>query len=267
MSKDTSKWLEINRDSWDQRSKMHLNSDFYDTEGFKKGKNTLNDIEIGLLGNIENKKILHLQCHFGLDTFSLEQLDAHVVGVDFSPVSISYAEDIKKEMGFNAEFICSNIYDLDLADSHDFDMVFCSYGICGWLPDLHKWAQVISKHLKSGDTFTIVDFHPSVWMFDDDFKEISYSYFNEKPYVEVENGSYASPNSKEEISSIWWNHSLSEIITSLMNNEMDLLSFKEYDYSPYDCFRHTVKISEGKYRIQHLDSNIPMVYSLVLKKK
>ena len=267
MAADTTKWLDINRDSWDQRAKTHLNSDFYDLDGFKKGKNTLNSIEIGLLGNIENKKILHLQCHFGLDTFSLEQLGARVVGIDFSPLSNSYAADIKKEMGYTADFFCSNIYDLDLRNSHDFDMVFCSYGICGWLPDLNKWAQIISKHLKSGDTFTIVDFHPSVWMFDDDFKNISYSYFNNKPYVEVENGSYASKNNKEEITSIWWNHSLSEIITSLMDNKMDLLSFKEYDYSPYDCFSHTVEISKGKYRIKHLGANIPMVYSLVFKKQ
>ncbi len=267
MAVNTSDWLKINKESWDKRTQIHLGSDFYNVESFKNGKDSLNTIELGLLGNIKAQKILHLQCHFGMDTLSLEKHGGIVTGVDFSQDAISHANILKKEMGMSSEFICSNVYDLDLTASHEFDMVFCSYGICGWLPDLNRWGEIISKHLKSGDTFTIIDFHPALWMFDDDFKNISYSYFNDKPYVEVENGSYASKNNKEEITSIWWNHSLSEIITSLMNNGMDLLSFKEYDYSPYDCFRHTVEISKGKYRIKHLEANIPMLYSLVFKKK
>ena len=267
MSVNTSDWVKINRDSWNQRTEIHLSSDFYDVEGFKKGKDSLNEIELDLLGDLNAQKILHLQCHFGLDTFSLEKHGAIVTGVDFSEDAISYAKNLKKEMGMSSEFICSNVYDLDLTKSHEFDKIFCSYGICGWLPNLNKWGEIISKHLKSGSTFTIVDFHPMVWMLDDDFRSISYSYFNDKPYVEVENGSYASRNEKKEITSIWWNHSLSEIMQALLENDLDLISFKEYDYSPYDCFRNTVKISDKKYRIEHLDDKIPMVYSMNFKKK
>lgn len=267
MSVNTSDWLKINRDSWNQRTKIHLSSGFYDVQGFKNGNDSLNTIELKLLGDIKNQKILHLQCHFGMDTLSLEKRGAIVTGVDFSEDAITYAKTLKKEMGLKSEFICSNVYDLDLTKSNEFDKLFCSYGICGWLPNLDKWGEIISKHLKSGSTFTIVDFHPAVWMYDDDFNNITYSYFNDKPYVEVESGSYASRNEKEEITSIWWNHSLSEITQSLLNNDLNLISFDEYDYSPYDCFRNTLKISDRKYRIKHLDNKIPMVYSMVFRKK
>lgn len=266
MAIDTSNWLNINRESWDERTKMHLDSDFYDVDGFKDGKDTLNDIEINLLGIIQSKRILHLQCHFGMDTFSLEKKGAIVTGVDFSPGAISSANKLKNEMGFSSEFICSNVYDLDLSDSHSFDSVFCSYGITGWLPNLDDWAKVISLHLNSGGTFVIVDFHPLLWMFDDDFKNIGYSYFNDKPYIETESGSYANRESGQELTSIWWSHSLSEITQALINNGFALETFEEYNYSPYNCFQNTIKIEKNKYRIKHLDSKIPMVYAMVYKK-
>ena len=119
-----SDWLNVNRISWNQRTKLHINSDFYDVERFKKGKDSLNDIELQLLGNIDKQKILHLQCHFGMDTLSLERHGAFATGVDFSEDAISYANTLKKEMGLSSEFICSDIYDLDLTETHKFDMVF-----------------------------------------------------------------------------------------------------------------------------------------------
>ena len=267
MIEDASNWIQINRESWDKRTKMHLDSEFYDVKGFKEGKEPLNEIEIKLLGNIESKSILHLQCHFGLDSFGLEKKGAIVTAVDFSPEAISYANKLKKDMEFSTEFICSNVYDLNLTETHSFDMVYCSYGITGWLPKLNEWAKIISNHLSSGGIFIIVDFHPTMWMFDDDFKNIDYSYFNEKPYIEKESGSYADREHQEEITSIWWSHSLSEITQSLINNDMELKTFEEYDYSPYNCFQHTEKIDEKKYRIKHLDAKIPMVYAMVFKKK
>ena len=104
MSVNTSDWVKINRDSWNQRTEIHLSSDFYDVEGFKKGKDSLNEIELDLLGDINAQKILHLQCHFGLDTFSLEKHGAIVTGVDFSEDSISYAKMMNKMLPFANSF-------------------------------------------------------------------------------------------------------------------------------------------------------------------
>ena len=104
--------IEINRQSWNNRTETHLKSEFYDLDGFMNGNSSLNDIELSLLGDIKGKSILHLQCHFGQDTISLSRLGAEVTGVDFSDKAIESALQIAKETQSNTKFICCDIYDL-----------------------------------------------------------------------------------------------------------------------------------------------------------
>jgi len=66
-------YLEINRQSWNNRTDTHLKSEFYDLDGFMKGNTCLNSIELNLLGDLKGKSILHLQCHFGQDSIFPEQ--------------------------------------------------------------------------------------------------------------------------------------------------------------------------------------------------
>ena len=63
-------YLEANRKNWNERTPIHAASDFYDVAGFKRGKSSLKPIELQELGNVSGKSMLHLQCHFGLDTLS-----------------------------------------------------------------------------------------------------------------------------------------------------------------------------------------------------
>ena len=64
-----------------------------------------------------------------------------------------------------------------------------------------------------------------------------------------------------------WNHGLAEVFTALIQNELTITTFQEFNYSPYNCFKHTIEIAPGKFQIQHLGNNIPMVYALVANKK
>lgn len=260
-------YLEINRQSWNNRTDTHLKSDFYNLEGFLKGQTSLNTIELDLLGDIKGKKILHLQCHFGQDTISLSRLGATVTGVDLSDKAIESAKQIASQTNSNAQFICCDIYDLPNHLDEQFDLVFTSYGTIGWLPDLDKWAQVISKFLKPNGQLVFVEFHPVVWMFDDDFDKIGYSYFNSGAIVETENGTYADKEAAISQSYVMWNHSLSEVVNSLTRHGIQINTLDEYDYSPYNCFNHTVEFEPHKYRIAHLDNKIPMVYAIVATKK
>ena len=260
-------YIEINRDSWNNRIETHLKSEFYDLDGFLKGKNSLNDIELNLLGDVKGKTILHLQCHFGQDTISLSRLEAEVTGVDLSDKAIKSANQIAKDTNSTANFICCDIYDLPNHLYKHFDIVFTSYGTIGWLPDLDKWAKIISKYLKPDGQFVFVEFHPVVWMFDNDFEKIGYNYFNSGAIVETENGTYADKKAEISQEYVAWNHSLSEVINSLINNGLEIKSFDEFDYSPYNCFNKTIEVEPKKYRIEHLGNKIPMVYSIKAKKK
>lgn len=260
-------YIEINRQTWNNKVDSHLKSEFYNIKNFIKGKTSLNSIELELLGDIKGKTVLHLQCHFGQDSISLSRLGAEVTGVDFSDKAIDSAIQIANDIDSNTKFICCDIYDLPSHLDKQFDIVFTSYGTIGWLPDLDRWAKIISKYLKPNGKFVFVEFHPVVWMFDEDFNKIAYRYFKSEPIIETEIGTYADKKANLSQSTITWNHGLSEVHNSLICNGIEIISLDEYDYSPYNCFNNTIEYEVNKYRIKHLNNKIPMVYSILGKKR
>lgn len=259
-------YLSINKKSWNNRVDTHVQSDFYDMEGFLKGNTSLKTIELGLLGDISGQSVLHLQCHFGQDTISLARMGAKATGVDLSDKAIEKAGALAAKCEADASFVCCDIYDLPNHLNEQFDIVFTSYGTIGWLPDVDKWAEVISTFLKPGGRLVFVEFHPFVWMYDDDFQKIHYNYFNTGPILEEESGTYADRDASIQQDYVMWNHSISEVVKSLLNNGLTISAMDEYDYSPYNCFNHTVEFETGKFRIQHLGDKIPMVYAIEAKK-
>lgn len=256
-------YLEINRKSWNNKVGYHLDSKMYDMEGFLAGNTSLMSIELGLLGDIKGKKILHLQCHFGQDSISMSRMGATVTGIDLSDTGIEEAKKLAEKTGQNTQFICCNIYDLPQYLDETFDMVFTSYGVIGWLPDLQKWGQIIHRFLKPGGKFVFVEFHPVLWMFDDKIEKIGYNYFNDGPIVETFTGTYADKNAPIVQEYVNWNHSTSEVLNSLISNDLQILSFDEYDYSPYDILYNGEEIEPKKYRAKHLGNRFPLVFSLV----
>ncbi len=260
-------YKEVNKATWNNKTDVHIASDFYDVEGFLNGKSTLNEIELNLLGDIKGKKILHLQCHFGQDTMSFSRMGAKATGVDLSDKAIERAKGFNEKLNLDAQFICCDIYDLPNHLDEKFDIIFTSYGTIGWLPDLDKWAKIVSHFLKPNGKFVFVEFHPVVWMFDDHFKEVHYNYFNVEPIIENESGTYADRSAAIATKTITWNHPTSEFLNAIITNGLELNSFDEYDYSPYNCFNETEEFEKGKFRIKHLENKIPMVFSLVATKK
>ena len=264
-------YININKETWNNKVDVHIDSDFYDMKSFLNGKSTLNSIELELLGDIKGKKILHLQCHFGQDTMTLSRMGAKAIGVDLSDKAIERAIEINKKLNLDATFVCCDIYDAPNHLNEKFDIVFTSYGTIGWFPNLDQWAKVVSHFLKPGGKFVMADFHPVVWMFDNDFKEIFYNYFNTEEIIEDESGTYADRKAEISVQTVTWNHPTSELLNALITNGLELNCYNEFDYSPYNCFNQTEEFdsegSEKKFRIKHLENKIPMVYSLSATKK
>lgn len=259
----TSDYKEINKQAWNKRTEIHWDSDFYDNKSFLAGKNSLNSIEMDLLGNLKGKSVLHLQCHFGQDTISFTRLGAaKAVGVDISDRAIERAEELAVKCNSDASFICCDIYDLPQHLDEQFDIVFTSYGTIGWLPDMDRWASLVAKYLKPSGKFVFAEFHPVVWMFDDAFSKVSYDYFNTGQIKETLEGTYTDGSANLQLEYVGWNHDLGEVLTSLLAAELQVEAFKEFDYSPYPCFENTVEFEPGKYRIKSLEKLIPMVYAL-----
>jgi len=269
------KYFSANKELWNKRTAIHKDSSFYNLAGFKAGENVLTPIELNEVGDVRGKKMLHLQCHFGMDSLSWARLGADVTGVDLSDEAIKEARQLNDELGLNAKFICCNVYDLhpqriefskvspfggDLERA--FDIVFTSYGVIGWLPDLDKWAEIISYYLKPRGMFYMAEFHPVVWMFDDDFKEIKYCY-EKREVIETElQGTYTDRNADISGKEYGWNHSISEVLNALIRHGLQIEKFNEFMYSPYPCFNNVVQTNEGNWWIKGMEDKIPIVYSV-----
>jgi SAM-dependent methyltransferase len=265
-------YFSANKDLWNQRTAVHKDSDFYDLAGFKAGADVLTPIERKELGDVKGKKMLHLQCHFGMDSLNWSRLGADVTGVDLSDAAINEAKKLNDELNLNAKFHCCNVYDLHpdnnpAFEKAGFDIIFTSYGVIGWLPDLDKWAGIIAYYLKPGGIFYMAEFHPVVWMFDDEFTRVQYSYENRELIVTENTGTYTDRNAQITGKEYSWNHSISEVLNALIKNGLTLQHFNEFMYSPYPCFNNTVKGEDGNWYIKGMEGKIPMVYSLKAVRK
>lgn len=259
-------YFSANKELWNQRTAVHKESDFYNLKGFKAGETVLTPIELNELGEVNGKTMLHLQCHFGMDSLDWARRGAKVTGVDLSDVAIKEAKQLNDELKLGAKFVCCNVYDTSDYLNDLFDIVFTSYGTIGWLPDLQPWAKMISERLKPGGIFYIADFHPVLWMFDDDFTHIAYSYENREVIVTENQGTYTNREAEIKGKEYGWNHSISELLNALIGAGLQIQFFNEYMYSPYPCFRNIVEFEPGKWHIKGMEGKIPMVYSLKAQK-
>jgi SAM-dependent methyltransferase len=265
------KYFKVNKDTWNKKVDVHFKSDFYDVKSFLKGKSTLNKFELDELGIISNKKLLHLQCHFGLDTLSLSRLGAKCIGVDISTKGIEQAKKLNNTAKLDAIFMECNIYDIPKKIDEQFDIVFASYGVINWLPNLQAWACIIADRLKQNGFFYLVEFHPVVWMFDflENPPKIKYPYLNEKVIYEKYIGTYANLNSKICSEEYTWNHGLGEVISSLSKAGLQIEFVHEFTKSPYNCFpeMESSKNEEGMFEFKQFKNLLPLVFSLKATKK
>ncbi len=261
------KYFEANKALWNAKTPLHLQSDFYELDAFKKGKNVLREIELEGMGDVKGKSILHLQCHFGQDTLCWSRMGASCTGVDFSDKAIETARSLNDELGLDAQFISANIYDLPDILDQQFDIVYTSYGVLCWLPDLKQWGELINKYLKPGGMFYIAEFHPSLYIFEWDNYTIAYNYFHQQePDHELTDGTYADQNALIQMDEYFWSHSMEEIIMSLLNQGLVLESLREFPWSPYPCFPNVEKIGDYRWRFTGVEKEIPYAFSMKMNK-
>lgn len=251
-----SRYFEMNRIGWDKRAKAHFESKFYDVEGFLAGGTSLREIELAELGSVKGKRMLHLQCHFGLDTLSWSRQGAICTGVDISPVAIHKARELAEKTGIDAEFICSDVYGFNRGKAEPYEIVFASYGTICWLPDLDKWAETVASNLVVGGTFYLVEFHPIYDLLS------GYSYFTpEAPDVEEE-GTYTENGAGTMAKLATWAHPLSSVVNALINVGIKIERLNEFSFSPYNCFEGMVEREPGRFYLSHRGNDVPIVYSL-----
>ena len=249
-------YLELNRKAWDRRTAIHAKSSFYNVDGFLGGHTSLQEIELAELAPVAGRSLLHLQCHFGLDTLSWARMGAVATGVDLSPVAIEEARRIMRRAGLEAQFICSDVYAYGESSKHTFDIVYTSYGAICWLPDIDAWAETVSGKLKQGGTFYMVEFHP---LYD---LHSGYAYFHDgAPDVEDET-TYTENAGAETMTTAVWTHPLGSVINALIRAGIRIDHVNEFPYSPYNCFEGMEELQPGRFYITRSGQQLPLLYSI-----
>jgi len=265
-------YLETNKKRWDQLALEHKDSPFYDLEGFKAGKERLRSIELEELGDVRGKSMLHLQCHFGLDTMAWARRGARATGVDFSSRAIDLAREISSDLDIPAEFICSDIYRLPEVLSKTFDIVFTSYGVLHGLPDIRRWGEVVARYTRPGGIFYIVEDHPMFRTFrpipGNAFRAERKYFHSTTPQRIQSQGSYATGDKGTAGESFIWDHSLADILNALIEAGLQIAFLHEFPYAARAKFPFMEQGEDGWWRLpaeQH--GIIPFLFSLKANKK
>lgn len=233
-------YMEANRALWNEWAPIHDRSKFYDVEGFKRGGIRLKDFEVREVGDVRGKDLLHLQCHFGIDTLSWARLGARVTGVDFSDRSIDLARSLAEEIGVGARFVLANVYQVPAVVDEDFDVVYASRGVLGWLPDLPRWADVVAHSLRPGGFLYVHEIHPFLYVFDDSRgvtePRVKYPYWVQSAPLEFAvEGSYADPDAHVNTPvSYDWPHGMDEIVTSLIDAGLRIDFLHEWPFLDWE---------------------------------
>ena len=259
-------YRETNRRHWDEAVPIHVASSFYNVDEFRAHPDRLKPLELAEVGDVAGKSLLHLQCHFGMDTISWARRGAIVTGVDFSENAISQARRLAEETGTTARFLRSDLYDLPSVLHEQFDVVFTSYGVLCWLPDIPRWAHTAAGFVKPGGTFYIAEFHPFATVFDDrpDDLHVRYPYFPASaPLRDDEDGTYAEPGAHlVHRTTYQFPFTLGDVVTSLIQAGLQIEFLHEFPFSVAQFLPFTRQVTPHEVRLVTHDGSVPLMFSI-----
>jgi SAM-dependent methyltransferase len=255
---------------------IHTGSDFYDVEGFKAGGSSLRPFEVEEMGPVEGKRLVHLQCHFGLDTLSWARRGAAVAGVDFSEPAVEAAQALADELALDARFVAGDAYEAPTALGNErFDIVYTGLGALNWLGDLDRWAAVVESLLEPGGFLYLAEFHPFGEVFGDEELTVKRSYFQDAAGERFEGpaGTYADMEAQTEHNATHeWTHPISQVLTAVLGAGLRIESFREHDFTLFEAWpmleRHPDELEIGDvYRWPDGHPRLPLIYSLRARKE
>jgi SAM-dependent methyltransferase len=261
--------VRTNREHWTELVRIHTEqpSAYYDIARFKAGGLSLRTLEREEVGDVRGKRLLHLQCHFGLDTLSWARLGATATGLDFCEEAIARARQLAAETALEAEFVCGDVDQLADGIGRTFDIVFTSYGTTTWLPDLGRWASLIAHSLRPGGMFYIIDGHPFSMCVNNDSDpsvlKVASTYFHRPDASRYEgDGDYAVPDARVTSPSYEWSHSLGEIVTALATAGLRIEFLHEFPCCDYEYLQNMRRDDDGWWWLQDDKVRMPHTYSI-----
>ncbi|TDD07537.1 class I SAM-dependent methyltransferase [Nonomuraea diastatica] len=256
-------YLTTNRANWNARVPIHVDSDFYDVDSFKaNGRSVLRPFEVAEVGDVSGRRLVHLQCHLGLDTLSWARLGAEVTGLDFSDAAIDQARAIAADCGIPARFVTADVYDAVGALGETYDIIYTGLGALVWLPELTHWAEVAAALLKPGGFLYLSEFHPFPQVLDEETGTmVTYDYFDRGPHVWEEPYTYTGGRLIESYTSVQFQHGIGDVVSSLAAAGLRVDFLHEHDHTLFRRFP-TMSGDRTGYRLPEGTPRIPLMYSL-----
>ena len=243
--------FEANRAWWDGVVPIHEASRGYDREGFLRGEKPLCPVEAAELGPyVAGRTLLHLQCHFGIDTLNWARRGATVTGLDFSEPAIEAARRLAQQSGIPGRFVCANVYDAPAALGERFDVVYTGIGAINWLPDIRGWAAVVAACVRPGGRFYLYETHPMLATLDparsDGALVVRDPYFERPdPIVTETDSTYVDGPKFAARRNCEWNHGLGEIVTALLDAGLAIDFVREHREVPWQALPSMEPVGPG----------------------
>ena len=278
-------YFDLNREWWDEVVPVHEASHGYDRAGFLCGRKALCPVEEAELGPlVAGKKLVHLQCHFGMDTLNWARLGAIVTGLDFSQPAIEAARRLSTDSGIPGRFVQANVYDAAAALEEKFDIVYTGIGALNWLPDIRAWAQVAAACLADGGHLYVYEGHPMLWTLDQDRDDgllvVRERYFElPDPMLFEGDSTYVDGPKLQKRKTAEWNHGLGAIITAVIDAGLRISFVHEHREVPWRALPSMEGVGPGTagadgcyqsnrmWRLPEAQRDlIPLMYSLMAAK-
>jgi SAM-dependent methyltransferase len=166
-----------------------------------------------------------------------------------------------------ARFVCSTVDALPDVLDGQFDIVFTSYGVLMWLPDLARWAEVVAHFLRPGGRVHLVEFHPVIGALADSSQpELQPYYFLDGPLRWDHDTDYADPRHLLDHPSYEWVHPVGDVVTALVDARLMLESLREHPVAAEQMRPYMVRDPDDDRWWRIPGDPIPLTYSVRARK-
>jgi SAM-dependent methyltransferase len=185
------------------------------------------------------------------------------------------ARSLAVEAGIDADFVVSDIYELEGKLTERFDIVFASYGVLHWLPDLEEWGRIVSCFLKPGGVFYIVEGHPfsRIFPIESDVKDGSdqlrpyFPYFHDAAGTRWEDNVYYADGATKTPPIHTWRHSISDILNAVTKAGLRVEFMHEFPYCAWKIVAFAepmkpMKDAKGYFSLPARFPPLPLMFSL-----
>ncbi|MBA2519082.1 MAG: class I SAM-dependent methyltransferase [Chloroflexia bacterium] len=266
----------INRAHWNDYAEIHSTNrpEIYDLDRLRAGGDTLTPIEAAELGDVAGLSLLHLQCHLGLDCITFARRGARVTGLDFSPRAIETARQLAVDTNLPVTFVEGNVYDTRQLVAGTFDLVFASWGVFCWIPDVGRWIATAASMLNPGGRLYVIDSHPMMGMLEEETGPTGAPHMVvfqnwrtpiDQPIEYDAPLSYSGdPTIVANAASREWVHPMSDFVMAVRDAGLDLTFLHEHEQIPWQQFPSmVVDPATGLWQFGPGRHRVPLAFSLM----